>query len=942
MSVRMFAVWILALVLLPSALALPVSRASAQSEAPKSGLDTLSDDVLLGELSQRELNSLLERYFDVKNVPKDQRDAIRAIGAVRLLTSPTSKLTAVQREQVIRDAVRGINAAAPQLNNPRQLMAIASALIGEMERDVNILEYWGPMTGTQARLLPTARATITVLDRAGTVATKLADEAANRIRRPDDEAAKQYDELDMLAQTATYTRANTTYFLALALDPASNERKQLAREAAEYLKQFDVDDNPRRFDDRYMSAKLLLVAQEYAAANTALESIVSDARDDAPLVWNAKYFRAVSDVLSRKPNDAKVKLDELIQWQATNLTSDRIQGATAAVSMLRFRILDQQSLLASDPAVKKKAADEALTELNSLLRSQPGLRSIIFEQLVARLPEGTNLASQEPLLLEALVRRGEDIVLRPPATNGQGQPIAVTDEERKTLSRAVEAADELMRRTSGVERAMLDASSLLRGFFLERLDQPLESATSFLDYVEKFPTDRQRNDLAIQNAASQILKARQRDAADSDVGRQWDRFLPLAVNRFGMNEFAFDLARRQQLNNKLSDAIETFKKVAADDPRHCFAQFFTMLAWSARLESNEPALDRKSALAEIQRLSDVVIACSNKMHSTATDDRSRAQARSIQAGTTLLAAELARREQNDSDRALKLLENIETSVAGLPDEQARLADALLIRVQAYTTKGQLEQAQKQLVSLIERSPERGGQNVYELLVRIDDELEAAESRGDAARIASLARARASLSSFFVNFARNHSNPNVQKLTYGYEVFDAEAQRYAADAETDAQVKKDGLEKALARFNELNTPAAIARFKAQDAARANLQYDPFVILGLGRTYFAMQNYPEARRHFGRLVNDKTIGDASKLVPQQGGGLQEVDNNEYWEVVLRLIQSSVRTNVDIDAAKVFLRQQYIKWDTRVGGTRWKDEFEQLRKELIPEWNPGQIPQ
>jgi hypothetical protein len=45
--------------------------------------------------------------------------------------------------------------------------------------------------------------------------------------------------------------------------------------------------------------------------------------------------------------------------------------------------------------------------------------------------------------------------------------------------------------------------------------------------------------------------------------------------------------------------------------------------------------------------------------------------------------------------------------------------------------------------------------------------------------------------------------------------------------------------------------------------------------------------------------------------------------------------------VDESKSFLKQQYITWGNRVGGRKWKDAYEQLRREIIPEFDPNAIP-
>src|SRR4051812_5582971 len=92
------------------------TTAIAQSTAP-SGLDSLSDERLMTDLANRGQNNLLDRAFDLNKVPPVQRDAIRAISALRQLNDPAAHLSASQRQSMARQIAAGIEAALPILND---------------------------------------------------------------------------------------------------------------------------------------------------------------------------------------------------------------------------------------------------------------------------------------------------------------------------------------------------------------------------------------------------------------------------------------------------------------------------------------------------------------------------------------------------------------------------------------------------------------------------------------------------------------------------------------------------------------------------------------------------------------------------------------------------------------------------------------------------------
>src|SRR3954447_20452534 len=99
--------------------------ASAQNTRPaqpNAGLDALTDDRLMNELAARGLDSLLDRAFEVNNVPKSEQEGRRTLLALRQLSDPaTAKMPAKQRQELIRKVTAGIEQALPAMNDPEAL-----------------------------------------------------------------------------------------------------------------------------------------------------------------------------------------------------------------------------------------------------------------------------------------------------------------------------------------------------------------------------------------------------------------------------------------------------------------------------------------------------------------------------------------------------------------------------------------------------------------------------------------------------------------------------------------------------------------------------------------------------------------------------------------------------------------------------------------------------
>ena len=101
--------------------------------------------------------------------------------------------------------------------------------------------------------------------------------------------------------------------------------------------------------------------------------------------------------------------------------------------MLKFRLYSAQSDLANDDDEKKKTNDQAIDVLSTLLKDQPSLKDLVYDQLIGRIPAKPDLATLNPLILQALQQQGFDEVVK--------KPDEIVDS--KKLTRAIAAARKL-------------------------------------------------------------------------------------------------------------------------------------------------------------------------------------------------------------------------------------------------------------------------------------------------------------------------------------------------------------------------------------------------------------------------------------------------------------------------------------------------------------------
>jgi hypothetical protein len=84
----------------------------------------------------------------------------------------------------------------------------------------------------------------------------------------------------------------------------------------------------------------------------------------------------------------------------------------------------------------------------------------------------------------------------------------------------------------------------------------------------------------------------------------------------------------------------------------------------------------------------------------------------------------------------------------------------------------------------------------------------------------------------------------------------------------------------------------------------------------------------------------------MMIQENGEPKTVENTQYWEAILKLLQSVVavakqnptdaQAASDLVAAKTFLKQLWVQWPKTIGGRKYHADFEKLKAELIPDFN------
>ena len=926
----------LAAAVLAVSFAAPAFGQSASSAGQ--GLDSLPESAVLNELAGRNLEGLLDREFELQKTPDEQRKALMVRVALSRLGDTATPLSEADRDELLARVAREIGDVMPAIDDPKVLMEQASLLIQKgLQSDVQRLEYWGPSEAVQGRLRPVVEAVLKLLDKTDDVAGKRAAAAAERIKGPGDKAnIAAYDGMNGLAQMAGYTRDIVGYYLALATDPADPARAAAAKASIDDLKQYDTDDNPDRNFVRTVLGKLQMATRApdgFDAARKQFDAVINQpgTPPNAGVQFDARFNRAVVEILAGDPDAARRQYDAFSQWLGENLPDDK--AAAAVGQILDYRILSAQAARATDEADRSAANAKATAVLLDLIQKRPDLQDVIYEQLLPKIGDTADLAALDPLLLKALMGQGQREYFKP---DGRA--------DRDKLARAVAAAEELERRgdAKAGPQAVADAA-FLAPFLLQKLDKPVEAAGAYLDYVQKYAkADPPKATTALNNAQVLVGKLREKQESDPPVVALYERLLPLAVDApFDRKNLAFAWAYRLKQLGKPAEAAKYFAEVPQADPNYQTAQFFRTITLAGSLVDLPKGSDqRKAALAEVQRLADAVRAGAEREVAAASDPKQKQALRSRLVGITLLAADLARREQDDPARAVELLNGFEDQVADLPNAVDLVAEASLVRVQSLIALGRNDEATAALKTLLDRAQGRQALNiVIQLLDKLTKEYEAATARGDTVAMGELAMNRATLTPFLVDWAKSSKDAETQKLVYRYSVADAETQRMAANLASDPAKQKALREAALARFRSLESQASFNQYQEglPAAQRLTVKYDPVVNLNIARLEYDLGEFADARNRLANLLRDKTVGNAV-IRETEDGQLSERDNNLYWEAVLKFIRSNLKTDTAVPEMKAFLRRQYVLWGGRVGGTLYKKEYAALRQEILPDFDPA----
>jgi hypothetical protein len=668
--------------------------------------------------------------------------------------------------------------------------------------------------------------------------------------------------------------------------------------------------------------------------------VLADAKAPWGQMFEAAYFTAVADIVAKDPSAARKSAEKAEKWLQAHPApnAEAAKGTQAAVKMLRYRIAKTEAEVATGPAAKN-ANEAAIVVLQELLRDRPDLEGIINQQMIARLPDQPDVTKLDVLLLRAMAARGNDEIIK----------LADQTPDKKILGQAVAAAQELLRRegTQGLTPADAGKYMLRLALFYGRLGMDVEAANTFLNHVDRFKGDPKLSSDVLDNATGVIARLKREKGDDPATQATYIRFLDIATqppfNRAEFNfEYAFLLlqrnvnameaqpapAARQQMLADAQKAISLFRN--APDDKKLQARFYEMMAHDQLLDLAGDSPGAAAWIARIQVLADEINALVDAAVPNAKDPAALLVLRKYRVRTALLAANLAKHERGQGrakglERALTLLANFEQDVQGLPNANALLSEALLMRLEALMELNRPDDALKDLGKFLEtRSDEQGLAVVIDMLDALGKEFDEAQQRKDEPRMAELAAHRAKVSRYLVERAAASTRPETRKLLPKYKVFEANSLQEAARLEKDDAKKKQYLADALAIYQ---------------AALRETPEDRGLRLAIAFVQFDLADYEAAQTTLAEFLSQHWLG--KPMVVGQDGEMRP--NHQYWKAMYQLLRGNAelckRTAAGFGPAvledtKTKLMQLYITWG-EPGGARWTPKFDALRQEILPGW-------
>jgi hypothetical protein len=918
-----------------------------------SGLDAVPDGAVIDELVRRGLDDLLNHTLDARGIPEDQRDAYRAQAALNRLSDESLSLQE-RRDLALRVAagieplIAGDVPPDEQAARGETLLASARLLTSQaIDQEVRLIEYFGDDAGRRRFLQPVADAVANMLTRAQELLVAEGQRLEMEVQSVNDPRLPRISALNRQAREAAGLAVMARYHRLLGTDPDAQDRRTQAAALAQELAPFAVDRNPNRVVVLHLLGKIHQAHGGETGRENARQAYqqVIVAGDDPIRIFDAYFGNTVVAAEEGDAEAAQTQREQFEAWFASQQDNGQgpLAGREPLMLVLRYRIADALSRTAATEAEREAAAGEAIATLTDLVAQYEAFRPIVTEVLLAQIgtDADADLEGLPTLVLDSIVDAGRGEAARSLQDGDGGPPM---DEE--SVRRAVDAAALLYERLqAGGEdtppASLVAKNTFNRGLMLQVLGDDQAAADAYLQFGDIEGVDPDRRLAAYQRALGIVDDLKRDAAADSDEAIAADaieaRLLPILVDEYNDVSRAFDLASRLHRNNELAEASRYYQMVPADDPRRPDANRLLFLARYGVLQQADDAADRRGLVAEVARLGEAAVQSLQQAAAAATRPELERAYRGREAQVRIDLASLELAERDDPAAAMTLLQDLEERVAGLDNADSLVAQAMPLRFQATAAAGDVDAATQDLLALLDQSDaEQGFRFISQFQLTLNRAYERADRRGDVAGRRQVTETRAAVTPKLVDWIENVADADFRKYAYTFRRLDAETQLQAA-AELEGDARTARLEAARDRLLELQSAENLEQWRdlleLDDAQRQQARFDPKVRMNLGRAYYLLGDYGQARQEFGRLLQAEALG--GPVVASQDPGVgQLVPNEDYWEAQLRFVQSGIEVGAPRDTLRGHVERLQILYGTAFAENRFAEEFATLRQELSAE--------
>jgi predicted Zn-dependent protease len=216
-----------------------------------------------------------------------------------------------------------------------------------------------------------------------------------------------------------------------------------------------------------------------------------------------------------------------------------------------------------------------------------------------------------------------------------------------------------------------------------------------------------------------------------------------------------------------------------------------------------------------------------------------------------------------------------------------------------------------------------------MIGQMDDAFAKARAKGDKDAMRQNSAAQVALITPLIEQTKD------EKIRNKYKKWKAQLVLRAARNEDDRARRSQYLTEAQNTFTEL-----MKLSKEGEPEYDNLRYQ------LALVSYELKDYKKVQQEMGQLIADGKLGppDVRETNPADGTDTFK-ENPVYWEGLLRFMQSNwqlSKTDASpemaeaIKNAQATLKTLYINRGKNVGGDRLRDEYAQLKMEMLPGWD------